>query len=64
MASSSSASVMVATFTTSAQPSIVIGSPTGCRVREIDPVPVRLLQELGLLVLGGGVEPEARRLDA
>src|SRR5450432_4371043 len=31
-------------------------------MRQIDPVPVRVLQELGLLVLGGGVEPEARRL--
>ena len=33
----------------------------GRRGREIDPVPVRRLEELGALVLGGGVEPEAAR---
>ena len=32
------------------------------RVREVDPVAVGLLQQLRLLVLGGGVEPEAVRL--
>ena len=59
MASSSSASVTVASFTTSAQPSMRDRLADRRRVRELDPVPVRLLQQLGLLVLGGGVEPEA-----
>ena len=62
MASSCSGSVMVATPTTSAQPSKRIGLADGRRRREVDPVPVRLLQQLGLLVLGGRVEPEAVRL--
>src|SRR4051795_10135417 len=33
-----------------------------CCRRQVDPVPVRLLEQLRLLVLGGGVQPEAVRL--
>ena len=60
-ASRCSGSVIVATSMTSAQPGIVIASPTGAATREVDPVPVRGLQQLGPLVLGGRVQPEAAR---
>ena len=53
--------MIVATSVTSAQPGSVIASPTGAASGEVGPVLVRGLEQLGLLVLGGRVEPEPAR---
>ena len=55
-------SVIVATPTTSAQPCDRDRLADRRGVGEVDPVAVRRLHELGLLVLDGRVEPEPRRL--
>ena len=53
--------MIVATSVTSAQPRDRDRLADRRRGREIDPVPVRGLEQLGALVLGGRVEPEAAR---
>ena len=58
MASSASGSVIVATLHDVGPALDRDGLTDGRGVRDVDPVAVRLLEQLRLLVLGGGIQPE------